>query len=68
LSGVQFLKLKIGFLCVVLLFPELKPFFTLFFLLFLGWHEQPWVQYHKGTKPAMKKQPDTYRSRQFLGL
>ncbi len=27
-----------------------------------------WVQSHKGTKPAMKKQPDTYRSSQFLVL
>ncbi len=27
-----------------------------------------WVQSHKGTKPAMKKQPDTYRSSQFFGL
>jgi hypothetical protein len=26
------------------------------------------VQSHKGTKPAMKKQPDTYLSSQFLGL
>jgi hypothetical protein len=29
---------------------------------------QCWVQSHKGTKPAMKKQPDTYRSSQFPGL
>ena len=28
----------------------------------------PWVQSHQGTKPAMKKQSDTYRSSQFLGL
>ena len=27
-----------------------------------------WVQSHKGTKTAMKKQPDTYRSSQFPGL
>jgi hypothetical protein len=27
-----------------------------------------WVQSHKGAKPVMKKQPDTYRSSQFLGL
>ena len=27
-----------------------------------------WVQLYKGTKPATKKQPDTYRSSQFFGL
>jgi hypothetical protein len=27
-----------------------------------------WVQLYKNTKPATKKQPDTYRSSQFFGL